>query len=242
MDMTFKSVEVKPGTTDAPPGALKSVTIDCTLFGFEEGVLKILLVKRDIEPQKGLWALPGGWIDQHEDLDDAARRILEEATGVADVYLEQVHCFGRVGRFPIERIITVSYMALVRPEHYTLRHGPNNSGIRWCNIDEVPALTFDHNEILRRSLKYLRDRVRQVPIGFELLPEKFTLSGLQRLYEAILGTPLNKRNFRKKLLKMELLHEHNEWQTEVSHRPAKLYSFERDRYYELKAKGFVYDL
>jgi ADP-ribose pyrophosphatase YjhB (NUDIX family) len=225
-----------------PENALNCITINCSIFGFEENSLKILLVRRNIMPSKGTWELPGGWIMEDEDMDDAARRVLEEATGVKDIFMEQQRSFGRVDRFPLRRIITISYYALIKPENYILKHGPDVSDVRWFDYREVPTLSFDHNEIVENAYRGLQKRVRQAPVGFELLPQKFTLTELQSLYEAILDISLNKRNFRKKLLKMHLLHELHEWQQGVSHRPARLYTFDQEHYERLKAQGFVFDL
>jgi len=218
------------------------ITIDCTIFGFENNSLKILLVKRDIEPQKGTWALPGGWIGVKEDLDNAAKRLLEEATGVRGIFMKQVHCFGNVNRFPGKRIITISYSALVQPQDFSLRPGPDTSDVSWISLKDLPSLTFDHNDILEASLKTLRNHVRHYPIGLELLPPKFTLSQLQALHEAIIGAPLNKRNFRTKIFKLKILRALNEWQTEVSHRPAQLYSFDKEVYYKTVADEYEYEL
>ena len=221
---------------------LDNITIDCTIFGFENNRLKILLVKRNIEPQKGMWALPGGWIGTNEDLDSAAIRLLEEATGLKGIFMKQVACFGNVNRFPNKRIITISYSALVQSEGLSVRPGPDTSEVSWMAIEDVPQLTFDHNEILEASLKTLRNHVRHYPIGLELLPEKFTLSQLQALHEAIIGTPLNKRNFRTKIIKLKVIKALNEWQKEVSHRPAQLYTFDKDVYYKVVADEYEYEL
>lgn len=223
-------------------GILSSVSIDCIIFGLDERRLKVLLLQRAIEPSFGAWALPGGFVLEQEDLDMSARRMLEATTGMTNIYMEQVRAFGRVDRFPWRRVVTIAYYALIKSVHGNLRAGPDASDVRWFGIREVPELVFDHREILNAALSSLQTRVRREPIGFELLPQKFTLTELQGLYEAVLGTTFDTRNFRKKLLKMNLLVELNERQTGVPHRAARLYSFNRENYEKLKEKGFVFEL
>jgi 8-oxo-dGTP diphosphatase len=221
---------------------LPSVSIDCIIFGLDEGSLKVLLLQRAIEPSYGNWALPGGFVLEQEDLDLAARRTLEATTGMTNVFMEQVQAFGRVNRFPLRRVVTIAYYALINNIHGNLRAGPDASDVQWYDIKEVPDLVFDHREILSAALNTLRAKVRREPIGFELLPPKFTLTELQGLYEAVLDTTFDTRNFRKKLLKMNLLVELDERQTGVPHRAARLYSFNRESYENLKEKGFVFEL
>ncbi|CAN5782048.1 NUDIX domain-containing protein [soil metagenome] len=221
---------------------LSSVSIDCIIFGLDEGRLKVLLVERAIEPSFGLWALPGGFVLEQEDLDVAARRTLEATTGMTNVFMEQVQAFGKVGRFPWRRVVTIAYYALIKSIHGNLRAGPDASDVRWFDVKQVPELVFDHRQILHAALSTLRTKVRREPIGFELLPQKFTLSELQGLYEAVLDTTFDTRNFRKKLLKMNLLVELDERQTGVPHRAARLYSFNRESYESLKEKGFIFEL
>ncbi len=224
-----------------PEGSLPCITIDCVIFGFENFRLKILLVKRDIEPSRGMWALPGGWIEHQENLNDAARRILEEASGMSNIYMEQLRAFGEADRFPLSRIITIAYTALISPKDYLLSLGPEVSDIGWFDTANIPPLTFDHNKITNHALAHLRKRVREEPISFELLPEKFTLPQLLSLYESILEMELDSRNFRKKLLSMNILKKLNETEQGVSHRAAQLYSFDREAYEKLIAEGFVYE-
>lgn len=224
-----------------PEGTLPCITIDCAIFGFEDFKLKILLVKRDIEPSRGTWALPGGWVGKNEHMDDAARRILQEASGMSDVYMEQLRAFGEADRFPLYRIITIAYTALITPKDYQLTLGPEVSDIGWFDTENIPPLTFDHNRIADYALLHLRRRIREEPISFELLPEKFTLPQLLSLYESILEMNLDSRNFRKKLLSMNILKKLNETEQGVSHRAAQLYSFDRKAYEKLTAKGFVYE-
>ena len=213
-----------------PEGALSSLTIDCTIFGFDEFKLKILLVKRDIEPSKGMWALPGGWIFENENTDEAAKRILFEATGVRDLYMEQAGVFGDVNRYPDYRIITVGYTALINPYQYQLQHGPEVSDVKWFDVRSIPELTFDHNHIVDVSLARLKKRIREEPISFELLPRKFTLPEIQSLYEYILDKEFDRRNFRKKILQLNILEKLNEKQKGGAHRAASLYRFDVKKY------------
>ncbi|WMJ75221.1 NUDIX domain-containing protein [Cytophagaceae bacterium ABcell3] len=223
-------------------GIIPSLSIDCVIFGFENAELKVLLIRRAQEPEFGKWALPGGFVLEDEDLDQSARRILEELTGVSNLYMEQVHTFGELKRFPLRRVITIAYYALVKPEAYQLKPGPLATEVKWCNINTLPELPFDHKDIFDTSLQKLRRKVRYEPIGFELLPEKFTLTEIQQLYEATLLKKLDKRNFRKKLLKMNLLLPLDEIQQNVAHRAARLYSFDPAIYHSLKEKGFHFEI
>jgi 8-oxo-dGTP diphosphatase len=225
----------------APIGALPCVTIDCSIFGFNDFEVKVLLIRRGIEPQAGMWGLPGGWVFEDEDLDDAALRILEEATGVPDVYMEQTKVFGRTDRFPDGRIVTIGYTALINPKNYVLRHGLETSDVRWFGLDEIPQLTFDHREILNTALEHLKERIRRQPISFELLPSKFTLPQIISLYESVLGMEMDRRNFRRKLLGMNILEVLDEKQTGKAHRAARFYRFDKENYKKLQKEGFVFD-
>ncbi|WP_373058005.1 NUDIX domain-containing protein [Zunongwangia sp. H14] len=218
-----------------------SITIDCVVFGFEAGSLEILLVKHGQGIRKGEWGLPGGWIKKEEGLDDAAHRLLRELTGLNNIYLEQLKAFGEPDRFPVGRVITIGYNALIKREDYNVKAGFTASEAKWYKINEIPHLIYDHNEILDYSLKRLRRRVRKAPIGFNLLPEKFTLLQLMQLYEEILGVEMDKPNFRRKILRMKLLVDLNEKQKDVSHRAAKLYRFDDNIYKRLTEKGFSFE-
>jgi 8-oxo-dGTP diphosphatase len=167
--------------------------------------MEVLLIKRARQPNKGKWALPGGFIKKKELVEDAAHRILEASTGVKNIYLEEIAVFDRVDRFPTHRVFTIGHFALISPEQYQLTTGKDSTEVRWFKMNELPELPFDHENILNVALTKLRSRVRYRPIGFELLPEKFTLPKLQNLYETILDKKLDKRNFRKKILNMNLL-------------------------------------
>jgi 8-oxo-dGTP diphosphatase len=218
-------------------------SVDNVIFGFDGTDLRVLLINRAFEPFVGYWALPGDLVYPHEDLDEAVQRVLTALTGLKDVFMEQVKTFGEVDRHPDGRVITIAYYSLIDIRRYT--PNPNAafaSSFKWHKVGEVSELAFDHMKILDACYERLKQKVRSQPIGFELLPDKFTLSQLRQLYEAILEQPLDKRNFRKKILSMNLLVDLDEMQKGVAHRPAKLYRFDYRKYKELISKGFNFDL
>lgn len=219
-------------------------SVDNIIFGFDDGDLKVLLIKRGASPFKGLWALPGDLVYPNEDLDTAAYRVLEELTGLKKVYLEQVHTFGAVDRHPLGRVITIAYFSLVKISDFTLMPSSFAQNVEWHTVDKAlkSQLAFDHNDILNTCFNALTHRVRIRPVGFELLPPKFTLTELQHLYESLLQAALDKRNFRKKILSMSLLVDLDELQEGVPHRPAKLYKFDKERYHQLEAHGFSFEV
>ncbi len=216
------------------------VTVDCVIFGLDKSSeLRVLLIKRAYPPFKDFWALPGGFIKENEDLDAAARRELEEETGVKNVFIEQLYTFSDPNRDPRGHIISVAYFALVNLEEHPTTAATDAQEAKWFKLSELPELAFDHAKIMDTAIKRLDAKVRYQPVGFELLPEKFTLSELQKLYETILGRELNRRNFRSKILKMDIL-EQLERQKDVPHRPAFLYQFNKEKYEELAEKGFEF--
>jgi ADP-ribose pyrophosphatase YjhB (NUDIX family) len=221
---------------------IDALSIDCLIFGFRHGELDILLIKHAEGISKGKWALPGGWIQYNEDIDEAANRLLESLTGVSNIYLEQLRAFGSVNRYPAKRVITIAYYALVNADNYSLNPGFTASDVKWFNIHDVPKLPYDHNKILKFGFRYLKHKVQHEPIGFNLLPKKFTLHHIQQLYEAILETGLDKPNFRRKLQNMNLLVPCHEKQQDVSHRAASLYRFDKKIYDKLTEKGFSFEL
>ncbi len=221
--------------------AMNAITIDCVIFGFDKGSLEVLLVQHGEGISKGKWGLPGGWIYKKESTDNAAHRLLNELTGLDNIYLEQLKAFGDPDRFPLRRVITIGYYALVKREDYNIKAGFTASDAKWYKINSIPDLIYDHNEILDYSLKHLRSRVRQAPIGFNLLPEKFTLLQLMQLYEEVLGVEMDKSNFRRKILHMKLLAALDEKQQDVSHRAAQLYKFDPAIYQKLTEKGFNFE-
>jgi len=220
-----------------------ALTVDNVIFGFDDGDLKVLLIKRNEEPYSGRWGLPGYFVLEHEDLDTAAQRVLREMTGLEDVFLEQVRTFGATDRHPVGRVVTVAYYSLIKIGAYQFNSASKVvQTARWHVVQPNMNLAFDHDEILNACLQQLKRQVRTRPIGFELLPKKFTLTQLQHLYEAILENKLDKRNFRKKILSMKLLVDLDETQAGVAHRPAKLYRFDRKRYQKALDKGFNFEL
>ncbi|WP_269233809.1 NUDIX hydrolase [Flavobacterium flavigenum] len=223
------------------PSVMNAITIDCVIFGFDQGSLEVLLIQHGEGISKGKWGLPGGWINKKESIDDAAHRLLNELTALDHIYLEQLKAFGNPDRFPLRRVITIGYYALIKRENYNIQPGFTASDAKWYKINQIPDLIYDHSEILTYSLKQLRERVRQAPIGFNLLPEKFTLLQLMHLYEEILGIEMDKSNFRRKILHMKLLVALDEKQQDVSHRAAKLYKFDSEIYTKLTEKGFNFE-
>ena len=217
------------------------VAVDCIIFGFLENQLKILLHTRDFEPGMGKSSLIGGFVREEESLDDAATRILYDLTGLKNVFLEQLYCYGKVDRDPGERVISVSYYALLKVHDLDHQHVKKH-GARWCNIDECQELIFDHNDMVEGALSRLRLRAKSQPIGFELLPRKFTIPQLQMLYEAIYQKTLDNRNFRKKLLSMDVLEKLETKDKTTSKKGAFLYRFDKKRYNKLHQYGFLFDL
>lgn len=217
-------------------------TVDNVIFGFDEGDLKVLLIKRGEEPFEGMWALPGYFVYPNEDLDAAAKRVLEELTGLKNVFLEQVKTFGRPDRHSFGRVITIAYFSLIRISNYSIQAASIAQQARWHPIAQIKELAFDHKEILDACFERLKLMVKNRPVGFELLPPKFTLTELQHLYEAILETELDKRNFRKKILTMDLLIDLKEVQEGVAHRPARLYMFDKNKYNKFLAEGFTFEV
>lgn len=219
-----------------------STSVDCVIFGFDDSELKVLLIKRKIEPQKNRMALPGDFIGIDEDIDYAAYRTLKSITNIDKVYLEQINAFGSTHRFPNGRVITIGYYALINIQDYKIKAGHTAETLEWCSIKNIPTLVFDHRKILDAGLRILKREVRRKPLGFNLLPEHFSLTQLQQLYEAILETELNKRNFRTKLNQMKLLIDSGEKQKNVAHKPAKLYRFDEEVYKRLVNEGFYFKL
>ena len=205
------------------------VTVDTVIFTIRDHELEVLLVQRGHEPFKDRWAIPGGFVRLSENLDEAAKRVLDEKTNVKDVYLEQLYTFGEPHRYPNARVITVGYVALIRSDdiEFAAEEGMNIQQIGWHSIYDLPALAFDHQDILNYAIKRLRARLEYTPIAFQLLPKKFTLTTLQRTYELILDREMDKRNFRKKMVSLGILKEHDEFTKESSKRPARLYGFNK---------------
>jgi len=220
-----------PYTYEYPRPAL---TVDCIIFGWDgTRELKVLLIQRGNDPFKGQWAFPGGFVDMGEDLETAALRELEEETGMKDVFIEQLFTFGAPNRDPRGRVVSVAYFALVNLKEHKIAAADDADDAQWFSVADLPKLAFDHEQIMTAATARLRGKLRYQPIGFELLPEHFTLSELQSLYETILGVAdINKRNFRTRIIKMNVLNEVG-MQENVAHRPAKLYAFDKEKYEKL---------
>ena len=213
-----------------------AVTTDCVIFGFDGSELQVLLIERGIEPFKGKWAFPGGFLNMDETAGEGAMRELKEETGLENAYIEQFNTYSEPGRDPRERVITIAHYALVRIQE--VKGGDDAAKAQWFPIDEVPQLAFDHDKILRDAMRKLRERIHFEPIGFELLPEKFTMRDLQILYESILGVKFDRRNFAKKMMHYELLNQLDETVRPTAKRDALLYSFNKENYELFKKKGF----
>jgi ADP-ribose pyrophosphatase YjhB (NUDIX family) len=217
------------------------LALDCIVFGFDNEKLKLLLIKRNFKPFKGSWSLMGGFLEPKESIDESARRILLSLTGLSDVFLEQLQVFGAVNRDTEARVVSSTYYALIKINDYDHDIVKAN-GAAWHEVGKIPQLIFDHNEIVETALNKLRRKCRTQPIGFELLPEKFTIPQLQNLYEAILDKTFDKRNFRKKLLSMNLLDKLEEKDRAGSKKGAFYYQFNRERYEVLSLQGFNFEL
>ncbi|TYQ28421.1 NUDIX hydrolase [Pseudanabaena sp. UWO311] len=220
-----------------------ALTVDCIVFGLDaQQELKVMLIQRDIPPFEGQWAIPGGFVRMEETLEEAALRELQEETGIHHIFLEQLYTFGCLGRDPRDRTVTVAYFALINLVEQKIQASTDARAAEWFSISNIPQLAFDHNQILQIAIARLRSKIRYEPIGFELLPQNFSLSQLQRLYETVLDRPLDKRNFRKKILGMDLLIDTGKVEHNVAHRAAKLYQFDENKYLQLKQKGFNFEI
>lgn len=216
------------------------LAVDCIIFGFDNKNLKILLIKRDFEPEKGKWSLMGGFISPDEAIDDAATRILHDLTGLNDVYMEQLRAYGAVERDPVERTVSIGYYALIPISEKTILN--KEFSAQWFNVTESPELIFDHGEMIANAMARLRRRALGKPIGFELLPNKFTMKQLQTLYEAILGDTLDKRNFINKINALDILKKTEEKDMNSSRKGSFLYMFDETKYNEKVREGFSFKL
>ena len=205
-----------------------ALSVDCVIFGFDENKLKVLLIRSDLKKYSGKWSLLGDLVLPKEDLNASAYRILKDRTGLSDVYLEQVHTFGSVNRHPAGRVVTVTYCSLINVQHHKINILDNE--LHWHDVNNVTDLAFDHQQIFDNCLAQLQKRVQEHPLGFNLLPKKFSLRELQNLYEAILNLKMDRRNFRKKFFAMDLLIDLKEMEHDVPHRPGKLYKFNYEKF------------
>jgi 8-oxo-dGTP diphosphatase len=241
---------------------LDSISVDCVIFGFDKSGLRVLLNQTDrdallndlptyassdqirqiyqkhpVLTSDNYWSLFGEHVPEEKDLDEFAKNLLFKATGLNDVYLQQISAFGSLHRVPYTRVITIGYYALINPDYYSLKQSKLAKSLQWFNLHDLPTLCFDHEIIIQQALQKLRQEVMYHPVGFHLLPEKFTLTEIQSLYEVILNKKMDTRNFRKKLAKMKLLIDSGEKQQNVAHRAAKLYQFDIQVYEKLKMEG-----
>lgn len=217
------------------------LAVDCIIFGFNDEDLKVLLIKRDFEPEKGKWSLVGGFLRREETLDDSANRILKHYTGLENVYMEQVKTFSDIDRDPVERTISTAYYALINIEAHNQELIDKYSA-KWFRLADAPHLIFDHDEMVNSAVARLRNRATTQPIGFELLPEKFTMRQLQKLYEAIWSTSLDKRNFRNKIRTLDFVDKLDEKDMNSSKKGSYLYQFNSDKYKRKSSSGFMLKL
>lgn len=236
MILTFDTLKYAPVIVEYKNHDRLLVAIDCIIFGFDGTHLKALLVKRGFEPQKGKWSLMGGFVKKEEGVKEAAVRILNELTGLTNIYMEQLNCFGEVGRDPGGRVISIAYFALIKIGHYNQEMQTSHHA-QWFDLNSIPSLVFDHKKMLRLAKERLQQQVANHPIGFELLPKKFTLPQLQLLYEAIYDQKMDTRNFARKILSLKILQKLDEKEKSNSRKGAFLYVFDVNKYKRLSKEG-----
>lgn len=218
------------------------LSVDAVVFGYEAGKISIILIKRKYEPFKGKWAIPGGFVLKDESLETAVERELEEETGITINYLEQLYTFGALDRDPRGRVVSVAYFGLVRPNTFKIIAATDAEQVQWFPINNLPDLSFDHQTILNAAIKRLQAKITYEPIGFELLDAKFPFSDLEKLYTTLLGRAVDRRNFRKKIIGLNILDELDEKVSKGSGRPANLFQFNEKRYFHLKKEGIIFDI
>lgn len=218
------------------------LSVDAVVFGYEEGNISVLLIKRKYDPFKGQWAIPGGFVENHESLEDAVERELFEETGIKINYLEQLYTFGKPNRDPRGRVVSIAYFGLVRPNAFKLYASTDAEQAQWFNINDLPKLSFDHKGILKTAIERLQGKITYEPIGFELLDKKFPFSDLEKLYTTLLGREIDRRNFRKKIVGLNVLDELDEKVSKGSGRPANLFQFNQKRYFQLKKEGIIFEI
>jgi 8-oxo-dGTP diphosphatase len=235
--VAHRSKNINTGLEKLEDDVRIAISVDCVIFGFDENELKVLLIKCDLKKFEGMWSLLGDLVTNNEDIEDAAYRILRERTGIDDLYLEQVKSFGDVSRHPAARVITITYCSLLNVQHHKISIQDNE--LHWHKISGIKEMAFDHKKILDVCYEWLQKRIQEHPLGFSLLPKKFSLRELQNLYEAILSEKLDRRNFRKKFFTMDLLIDTGEYEVDVPHRPGKLYRFNYDKYKKKERKKLL---
>lgn len=231
MHMGIKYKQAQTMTTYYNEHSKVFVSVDCIIFGFENKKLKLLLGKRQMDPGRDEWSLYGGFVEEKESLDDAANRVLFNLTGLKDIYMKQVGAFGAIDRDPGERVISIAYCALINVKDYDEKLYKEHH-VEWVNIDEMPKLYSDHNDMVKKALALLRRRISSEPLSFNLLPDLFTLTQLQHVYEAILEEDIDKRNFRKRIKSIDFIEKTNLIDKATSKRGAALYRFNKDAYIE----------
>jgi len=206
------------------------ISVDCVIFGHHKGKVKVMLIKRGAEPFKGKWALPGDLVYPNEEIDVAARRVLTELTGLKDIFMNQIRAFGGVERHSLGRVVTVGYYALIELDKFSPKPSGWAEDVSWVEINEMPNLAFDHSDIYKEAKYFLKESLKKTtPQGFELLPEKFTLLQYLQMTEYVLGETIDKANFRKKLKAIDFLKPLSEMESNVNHRPAKLYTLDKNK-------------
>lgn len=218
------------------------VSVDAVVFGYKDNLLNVLLIKRDIEPFKNSWALPGGLVLEDESLETAVIRELKEETNVTVDYLEQLYSFGDIGRDPRNRVVSITYFALVKPQHHDIKADTDANDVAWFEMQNLPKLAFDHQKILDMAKARLKSKLTYEPIGFDLLETKFLFSDLEKLYMTILEKNIDRRNFRKKILSFQILEELDEKVSEGRGRPANLFKFNKKQYAKYQKEGFLFDI
>jgi len=218
------------------------LSVDAVVFGYEKGNISVLLIKRKYAPFKGKWAIPGGFVLTNESLEEAVERELHEETGIKINYLEQLYTFGKPSRDPRGRVVSVAYFGLVRPNAFNIFASTDAELVQWFDINELPKLSFDHKEILNLAIERLQGKITYQPIGFELLDKKFPFSDLEKLYTTLLGRNIDRRNFRKKIVGLNILDELDEKVSKGSGRPANLFQFNPNRYFQLKKEGIIFEI
>lgn len=221
---------------------LIKLTVDAVVFGYENGIISVLLIKRKYDPFKNTWAIPGGFVKESETLETAVERELYEETGVKINYLEQLYTFGSPSRDPRGRVVSVAYVGLVRPNVFKISANTDAADVQWFDMESLPELGFDHLEILQKALGRLQAKITYEPIGFELLDTKFPFSDLEKIYTTLLGREIDRRNFRKKIKSLDVLDELDESVSKGAGRPAKLFQFNIEKYYQLKAEGIIFEI
>ena len=215
------------------------VAVDCIIFGFDGKELKALLIKRGFQPEKGKWSLMGGFVGVNENTEEAATRVLYQLTGMKNIYMEQLHTFSDIDRDSAGRVLSIAYFALINIRDYNVQDRLEHEA-KWFPLNKVPPLIFDHRKMVVKAKELLRDRVASHPVGFQMLPQKFTLPQLQNLYEAVFETPLDKRNFTKKMLSLGILNKLNEKEKESSRKGAYYYVFDSVKYGKLQSDGMKF--